>query len=166
MPVLCRLRGTGHEPGSAACDTEMGETMNLETIAEAVKAYKLGASDADKARLDFFEGLYRLQQERADEAAKSCEFTPLSREEADAAYSIQKRCAAPDIILPFIHRLNFLNIDAVIKDLSLIIKKHNGDTGLTSLFFLLLYKAVEAADRIRFQTSHGSAPVNDKYQLC
>ena len=61
--------------------------MNLNTIEEAVKAYKIGASDADKARLDFFEGLYRLQQERADEVAESTDIAGLSREEADAAYA-------------------------------------------------------------------------------
>lgn len=44
--------------------------MNLRTIAEAVEAYKKGASEADVARLDFFEGMFKLQQERADVAAE------------------------------------------------------------------------------------------------
>lgn len=43
--------------------------MNLRTIAEAVEAYKDGASASDAARLDFFEGLFKLQQKRSDEVA-------------------------------------------------------------------------------------------------
>lgn len=60
--------------------------MNLNTIAKAVEAYKEGASQADAARLDFFEGLYRLQQERAELVTSPRDGEPLSREEADAAY--------------------------------------------------------------------------------
>lgn len=60
--------------------------MNLDVIAKAVEAYKEGASEADAARLDFFEGLFRIQQERADVVASSIEYEPLSREEAEEAY--------------------------------------------------------------------------------
>ena len=60
--------------------------MNLRAVAEAVAAYKEGAGQADAARLDFFEKLYRLQQERADELGACFGAEPLGQEEAREAY--------------------------------------------------------------------------------
>ena len=60
--------------------------MNLRAIAEAVEAYKQGASEADCARLDFFMGLFEIQQARADEVGASLDFEPLAREVAEQAY--------------------------------------------------------------------------------
>ena len=61
--------------------------MNLDVVSKAAEAYKDGASEADAARLDFFEELYRIQQKRADSVAESLDFDPLPREEADRAYT-------------------------------------------------------------------------------
>ncbi len=44
--------------------------MDKRAIVEAVEAYKQGASPADAARLDFFEALFRLQQQRAELVGK------------------------------------------------------------------------------------------------
>ena len=60
--------------------------MNLDTIAEAVKAYKIGAPAADAARLDFFKGLYEIQQQRAEKLAETESYVPLGKSEAEAAY--------------------------------------------------------------------------------
>lgn len=61
--------------------------MNLNTINEAVKAYKRDASVADASRLDFFQQLFELQQERANVAAEGLGgYTALSKAEAEAAY--------------------------------------------------------------------------------
>ena len=60
--------------------------MNLRTIAEAIDAYKRGASQADAARLDFFEGLYKYQQARADELVVEMKTATLSADEAEEAY--------------------------------------------------------------------------------
>ena len=61
--------------------------MNLHTIHEAVEAYKRDASEADAARLDFFEGLFAIQQERADAEAAAADYAGLSAEDAEAAYT-------------------------------------------------------------------------------
>ena len=60
--------------------------MNLRTISEAVEAYKQGASAADAARLDFFEGLFFIQQRRADELAGAVAYEGLVGKEAEDAY--------------------------------------------------------------------------------
>jgi FdhE protein len=60
--------------------------MDMRIIHEATEAYKKDASPADEARLGFFEGLFEIQRERAEEAAESMEFDGLAAEEADAAY--------------------------------------------------------------------------------
>ena len=60
--------------------------MNLSIVSAAVEAYKDGASDADKARLDFFEGLFALQQQRADDEAANLTYVPLGKDAADDAY--------------------------------------------------------------------------------
>lgn len=60
--------------------------MNLTLVHDAVAAYKIGASPADKARLEFFEGLFEIQQERADVVADTMAYEGLSVDEAEAAY--------------------------------------------------------------------------------
>ena len=60
--------------------------MDLRIIHEAIEAYKASASPADAARLDFFEGLFALQQQRADDEARSMSFNGLASDEAEAAY--------------------------------------------------------------------------------
>ena len=60
--------------------------MNLNVITRAVEAYKDGACESDAARLDFFKGLYEIQQARADAVAQDMEYEPVPREEADEAY--------------------------------------------------------------------------------
>ena len=60
--------------------------MNLRTISEAVEAYKQNASVADAARLDFFEGLFRIQQQRAGELAEQAVYQGLSGDLAVKAY--------------------------------------------------------------------------------
>ena len=60
--------------------------MDLRTIREAVEAYKRDASPSDAARLDFFAGLFALQQERADVAASGQEFAQIDGQQAADAY--------------------------------------------------------------------------------
>ena len=60
--------------------------MNLHTIHEAIEAYKRDSSETDAARLDFFEGLFAIQQERADVEAAAADYVGLSAEDAKAAY--------------------------------------------------------------------------------
>ena len=60
--------------------------MNLRTISEAVAAYKREASEGDAARLDFFKGLFELQQKRADELWNAAEYVGLAGDEAEDAY--------------------------------------------------------------------------------
>ncbi len=60
--------------------------MNLLLVHDAIEAYKREASEADAARLDFFEGLFKLQQERADGVSDGLEYEGLPAEEAEAAY--------------------------------------------------------------------------------
>lgn len=60
--------------------------MNLTFMHDAVFAYRIGASDSDKARLEFFEGLFEIQQQRADAMAEAMDYEGVSREEAEAAY--------------------------------------------------------------------------------
>lgn len=43
--------------------------MDLTRIASVVEDYETGASEADKARLEFFLGLYRIEQDLADKVA-------------------------------------------------------------------------------------------------
>lgn len=45
--------------------------MNIDQIKRAVGLYAENASPADKARLEFFEGLFEIQQERAEELSPS-----------------------------------------------------------------------------------------------
>ncbi|MBO4352767.1 MAG: hypothetical protein J5818_04655, partial [Eggerthellaceae bacterium] len=61
--------------------------MNLLLIHDAVAAYAADASDSDRARLEFFEGLFELQQQRADAVSSTMSYEGLSREEADEAYA-------------------------------------------------------------------------------
>ena len=61
--------------------------MDLSLIHEAVEAYAVDASEADAARLAFFEGLFELQQQRAETLADSCDYAGLSRKEAETAYT-------------------------------------------------------------------------------
>lgn len=61
--------------------------MNLTAIHEAIEAYKRDASEADAARLDFFEGLFAIQQERADVEEAAADYAGLSADEAKAAYT-------------------------------------------------------------------------------
>lgn len=60
--------------------------MDMRIIHEATEAYRKVASPADAARLDFFEGLFKIQQERAEESSEVAELRSLTPEEADAAY--------------------------------------------------------------------------------
>ena len=60
--------------------------MNLLLVHDAVEAYKRTASPAEATRLDFFEGLFKLQQERADSVAAAMAYDGLSAEDAEAAY--------------------------------------------------------------------------------
>ena len=65
---------------------QRGFPMHLTLVHDAVDAYKIGASAADKARLAFFEGLFEIQQERADALASGSSYEGLSHEDAEAAY--------------------------------------------------------------------------------
>lgn len=60
--------------------------MNLKLVHDAVDAYKAKASESDAARLSFFEGLFTIQQERADELCAAKDYSGLSIEDAEASY--------------------------------------------------------------------------------
>lgn len=64
--------------------------MFIDQIERAVGLYCKDASKADRARLRFFEGLFKLQQERADELASAAEDEDglLSQAAADADYIV------------------------------------------------------------------------------
>ena len=51
-------------------------------------------------------------------------------------------------------------------DLRKIVKQHRGDQCFTLFPSLLPDQGIEAADGIRFQSRHGTAAVQDKYDLC
>lgn len=55
--------------------------MDLTQIASAVEDYGKASSEADRARLEFFAGLYRVEQEHADETAETA---PYAAPDADA----------------------------------------------------------------------------------
>ena len=60
--------------------------MNVELIQNAAEHYKQAASAADAARLDFFCGLYELQQKRADELAEAATYNAPAPEDAEQWY--------------------------------------------------------------------------------
>ena len=60
--------------------------MNLRTISEAVEAYGQDAPEADKARLEFFEELFKIQQERSDELSGESKYEGIAVDEAEDAY--------------------------------------------------------------------------------
>lgn len=60
--------------------------MNLRMVSEAVEAYKQDASVSDRARLDFFEGLFKLQQARADDVGAQFAGDAPDSAAIDAAY--------------------------------------------------------------------------------
>ena len=83
-----------------------------------------------------------------------------------AAEGIQKGCASPDTVLPVRHGSHFMDIRAVIDDLRCVIKKYDGHTCLSILFFLFFDHAVKTADGVGFKSLHGTAPVQDHHEFC
>ena len=60
--------------------------MDLKLVHEAVEAYANDAEAADRARLEFFEGLFAIQQEQADLVAAECGYEAPAAEDAGAWY--------------------------------------------------------------------------------
>ena len=79
---------------------------------------------------------------------------------------IQKRRAAPYIVLTSGHGLNLADIHAVVENFLHIVEENCGHISFPVLFFLLIDHAVETADRIGFQPVHGSASVQYKNKFC
>lgn len=61
--------------------------MDLDLVKKATAYYSEGASASDAARLKFFEGLYQLIQERAEQLEGTQAVDTLSSEKADACYT-------------------------------------------------------------------------------
>ena len=60
--------------------------MDLKKMRRAVDAYSDGASAADRARLEFFAGLYGLQAEWSERIAESCTYAAPAAEQVEAWY--------------------------------------------------------------------------------
>ena len=76
-----------------------------------------------------------------------------------AAHRIQERGAAAHEVLLLGQRRDFVQGQPVVDDLALVVKEHRGDEGFPGLPPLLFDQRVEAADGVRLQPCHGSAPV-------
>ena len=60
--------------------------MDLKAMERAIEAYAPLGTDADRARLEFFAGLYRLQDEWANRAAARCGYPAPAAEQVEAWY--------------------------------------------------------------------------------
>lgn len=60
--------------------------MDLKAMERAIEAYAPLGSDADRARLEFFAGLYRLEDEWADRVAAKCGYPVPAAEQVEAWY--------------------------------------------------------------------------------
>ena len=81
------------------------------------------------------------------------------------AHRIQQCGAAPDKVFLFRQRRNLLQGHPIVNHLNFVVEEHRGNQSLTRLPFLLFDHGVEAADGVRFQSCHGAAAVEDKYDF-
>ena len=81
------------------------------------------------------------------------------------ADGIQKSRAAPDGIVPVCHRLDVVDVHAVMDHLAHIVEEDCGDKRFAVCLSLLLDHGVEAADGVGFQPAHRAAAVKDKDDL-
>ena len=83
-----------------------------------------------------------------------------------ASDSIEERCRTSDVILLVCHGFYLIERNPVMQDLRLIIEEYGRDQHLALFFLLLCDHGVVAAYCIVLKASHGSAPVQDEYDLC
>ena len=86
-------------------------------------------------------------------------FVDISNVMDSTADRIQESRTAVHRIIVFCHRGNLLHLYSVIKDFTVIVKKHGRNQRLPCLSFLLFNHRIEAAYGIHFQSAHGSAAI-------
>jgi hypothetical protein len=79
---------------------------------------------------------------------------------------IQESRASTHLVIVASHRLHFINIYAVVKNLAVVVEKHSGYINFTFLLSLLLDSRIEATDGVSFKAGHRAASVKDKYKFC
>ena len=78
---------------------------------------------------------------------------------------VQQSCTSTHKILAVCQRLYLPYVSAVIDDSIVIAEQHSRQNCIARCRFLLLHHRVEAADRVTFQSRHGTASVKDEYDF-
>ena len=81
------------------------------------------------------------------------------------AHRVQQSRAAADAVFLFGDGTDLAQLHPVVQHLDPVVKEDGGDQGLAGLLFLLFQHGVETADGVLLQSLHGTAAVQDEYQL-
>ena len=79
-----------------------------------------------------------------------------------AADGVDQRRASAHEVLAICQGFDLPQVNAVMDNRVLVSEQHRGDQSLALRLLLALDHAVEAADRVCFQTGHGAAFVQDE----
>ena len=82
------------------------------------------------------------------------------------AYCIQQSGAAPHIIFLGGDIRNAGQGNPVVEQFVAIVKENRGHDGLAGFLALLVQQSVVAAHSVAFQSPHGTAAIQNKYQFC
>ena len=83
-----------------------------------------------------------------------------------ATDGINEGGTAPHCIFIAGHLLDLTQPDPVMKHFAHVVKENGGHKTFARLLALLVDQGIEAANRVAFQPSHGTAPVQNEYQFC
>ena len=81
------------------------------------------------------------------------------------AYGIIQGRTSADVVLIVGHRFYLVDIHPVVKQFIFIVKKDGGNQAFSLCRLLLLQHSIETADGVCFQSTHGSTPVENKYEF-